>query len=88
MTTQIVFKIDEKLKKSVQKRAKREGITLSDFFKSAAKSFAGGEVNIGLVRAEERRRWEEADTDRAIAVYLREKKQGKLKRLKSLADLD
>ena len=48
MTTQIVFKLDEKLKKSVQKRAKQEGITLSDFFKSAARSFADGEANVGL----------------------------------------
>lgn len=39
-------------------------------------------------KAISRRQREEADTDKAIASYLREKKAGKLKRLKSLADLD
>lgn len=49
MTTQIMFKIEEKLKKAAQKRAKEQGITLSDFFQSAAKSFVEGRLNMGLV---------------------------------------
>ena len=41
-----------------------------------------------LQKQEERRLWEEKDTDEAIKVYLKEKKAGKLKILRSLADLD
>ncbi len=52
MTTQIVFKIDPKLKKAAQKRAAREGITLSDLFQSAAQSFVAGKVTIGLTPTE------------------------------------
>ena len=48
MTTQVIFKIDDKLKKAAQKRAAKEGITLSDFYKSATKSFVEGKVNIGI----------------------------------------
>lgn len=48
MTTQIMFKIEEKLKKAAQIKAKKEGITLSDFYKSATKSFVEGKINIGI----------------------------------------
>ena len=48
MTTQIMFKIEDKLKKAAQKRAKKEGITLSDFFQSATRSFIEGRLNVGL----------------------------------------
>jgi antitoxin component of RelBE/YafQ-DinJ toxin-antitoxin module len=53
MTTQIMFKIEEKLKKAAQKRAKKEGITLSDFYQSATKSFVEGRINVGLTMEEE-----------------------------------
>ena len=36
---------------------------------------------------EAKRRWEEADTDEAVADYLEAKKNGKLKLLRSLKDL-
>ena len=48
MTTQIMFKIEGKLKKAAQKRAKKEGITLSDFYQSATKSFVEGRMNVGI----------------------------------------
>lgn len=48
MTTQIMFKIDSKLKKAAQTKAKKEGITLSDFYKYATRSFIDGEINFGL----------------------------------------
>ena len=41
-----------------------------------------------LKEQEARRQWEEKDTDEAIRIYLKEKKAGKLKVLRSLADLD
>ncbi|OGI76122.1 hypothetical protein A3C67_01610 [Candidatus Nomurabacteria bacterium RIFCSPHIGHO2_02_FULL_42_19] len=43
-----MFKIENKLKKAAQKRAKKEGITLSDFYQSATKSFVAGRLNVGL----------------------------------------
>ncbi len=51
MTTQIMFKIEDKLKKAAQKRAKKEGITLSDFYQSATKSFVEGRMNVGITMA-------------------------------------
>ena len=53
MTTQIMFRIEDKLKKAVQKKARKEGITISDFFKSAAKSFVDGKITVGLTLEEE-----------------------------------
>ncbi len=53
MTTQIMFKIENKLKKAAQERAKEEGITLSDFYKSATKSFVEGKITVGIIFEEE-----------------------------------
>lgn len=63
MTTQIMFKIDDKLKKAVQKRAKEEGISLSDIFKFAAKSYANNKLSIDLVEEES---WEDFTPDSRI----------------------
>lgn len=53
MTTQIMFKIGDKLKKAVQKRARQEGIALSDIFQFAARSYADRKLNIGLTMEED-----------------------------------
>lgn len=53
MTTQIMFKIEDKLKKAAQKKAREEGITLSDFYKSATRSFIEGKMTIGMIFEEE-----------------------------------
>ena len=53
MTTQIMFKIEDKLKKAAQIKAKKEGVTLSDFYKSATKSFVEGKIKIGVIFEEE-----------------------------------
>ncbi|MEK7116637.1 MAG: hypothetical protein AAB837_00540 [Patescibacteria group bacterium] len=53
MTTQIMFKIEDKLKKAAQIKAKKEGITLSEFYKSATRSFVEGKMSVGLVFEEE-----------------------------------
>ena len=50
MTTQIMFKIEDKLKKAAQKRAKREGISLSTFFRIVTKEFAAGRLDIDLIK--------------------------------------
>jgi len=53
MTTQVMFKIEESLKKAAQKRAREEGISLTDFYKSATRSFVAGKINVGLTIAED-----------------------------------
>jgi hypothetical protein len=45
----IIFKIDKSLKKAVQKRAYKEGFTISDVFNFAARSFARGDSNVEFV---------------------------------------
>ena len=49
MTTQIIFKIDSKLKKAAQAKAKAAGISLSQIYKSATKSFVEGKFDVGLI---------------------------------------
>ena len=49
MNTQVIFKIDEKLKKAAQVKAKKQGISLSDFYKSATRSFVAGTSNAEVV---------------------------------------
>ena len=53
MTTQIMFKIEDKLKKAAQIRAKKEGVTLSDLYKYATKSFIEGKIKVGLMLEKE-----------------------------------
>lgn len=49
MTTQVIFKIDAKLKKAAQVKAKREGISLADLYKSATRSYINGSLDVGLI---------------------------------------
>ncbi len=61
MNTQIVFKIDSKIKTQAMKRAKREGVPFASVLKMATKAFAEGELSIDLVeevRPEKLRLWE------------------------------
>ncbi len=69
MTTQILFNIDSMLKKKVAARAKREGVSLSDVFKFAAKAYADESINFGLIERPEipntrtAKRWAKIDQD-------------------------
>jgi len=49
MTTQVIFKIDKKMKDAAQAKAKREGISLADLYKSATRSYIDGNLEVGLV---------------------------------------
>lgn len=49
MNTQVIFKIDQKLKKAAQIKAKKEGISLAHLYKSATRSYIDGSLTIGLV---------------------------------------
>ena len=40
-----------------------------------------------FLRWQKRREWEEKDTDEAIRIFKKEKKEGKLLRIKSLAEI-
>lgn len=82
MTTSVVFKIDEKLKRSAMRRARQEGTTLSAFLKFATHDFVSGNLRFGIRSAKE-----EKVVDRAIAIYDAEKRAGKLKKISSLSAL-
>ncbi len=45
----VIFKIDKKLKQAAQKRAKQKGISLTDFYRGATKSFVRDEIDVGLI---------------------------------------
>ena len=82
MKTQIIFKIDKKLKDSAMKKARAEGMTLSSFFNFAASAFVENKIDISL------RMKEEKEVDESINVYKKEKANGKLQTINSLTDLD
>jgi antitoxin component of RelBE/YafQ-DinJ toxin-antitoxin module len=50
MTTQVVFKIDQALKQRVERKAKKQGLTLSDLFKMAAYAYDEGLIGPGIVK--------------------------------------
>lgn len=67
MTTQIMFKIDPKIKKAIQRRAKKEGIALSDIFQSTARDFAEGRISFGVKREEEN--WQSKSKENLLKFY-------------------
>jgi len=52
MTTQVIFKIDKKLKDKAMARAQHEGIAFASILKLATKAFADGELKLGLIGGE------------------------------------
>ena len=53
MTTQVIFKIEPKLKRQAVQKAKREGTTYSSVLKFATRSYINGDFRSGLVRENE-----------------------------------
>ena len=49
MTTQVIFKIDSHLKKSIQQRAAKENISLTDVFKFAGRAYAEGQMDVRAI---------------------------------------
>lgn len=49
MTTQILFRIDKKLKDRAMEKARHEGVALSSVLKLATKAFVEGALDIQLV---------------------------------------
>lgn len=52
MNTQVIFKIDKKLKERAMTKAQDEGIALASVLKLATKAFAEGYLTLGLVGSE------------------------------------
>ena len=52
MNTQVIFKIDKKLKNQAMERAQNEGIAFSSILKLATKAFVAGNLTLGLVGSE------------------------------------
>lgn len=73
MTTQVIFKIDKKLKDQAMKKAQGEGVPFASVLKLATKAFVEGKLNIGLVEAEEFNK----KTQKEIAQALDDIKKGK-----------
>lgn len=52
MNSQIIFKIDKKLKKQAMNKAQNEGIAFATILKLATKSYIAGHLTLGLVGSE------------------------------------
>lgn len=52
MTTQVIFKIDKKLKEKALAKAQYEGISLTSILKLATKAFVDGDLTLGLIGSE------------------------------------
>jgi len=52
MTTQVIFKIDKKLKEKAMAKAQHDGIAFASVLKFATKAFVDGDFTLGLVGGE------------------------------------
>ncbi len=52
MTTQVIFKIDKKLKDLAMKKAQNEGLPFGAVLKLATKAFVDGTFDVGLISNE------------------------------------
>lgn len=80
MTEQVIIKMDSKLKKAVQRRAKAEGTTLSSVLRMAAMSYSAGQTRTGLIDlswAPVEKEEVNAKTKRSLARAHRDYKMGK-----------
>ncbi len=73
MVTQVIFKIDKKLKDRAMAKAQNEGIAFASVLKLATKAFVDGDLNLGLIGSEKFN----ASTSREIKRALKDISQGK-----------
>lgn len=85
MTTQVIFKIDKKLKDQAMKKAQGEGIAFASVLKLATKAFVAGDLDIALVEKEEFN----AKTRRLVEAAIRDIEIGKnlSPKLKTVAEI-
>lgn len=53
MISQVIFKIDSKIKKEALKKSKKEGIALSSILKLAMQDFVSGKSKLSMIQADE-----------------------------------
>lgn len=53
MISQVIFKVDKKLKQEALKKAQKEGMAFSTVLKLATKAYVEGELGISLTQPEE-----------------------------------
>lgn len=73
MTTQVIFKIDKKLKDKAMAKAQHEGISFASVLKLATKAFAEGDLTLGLIGSEKFN----AKTAREVKNALKDISRGK-----------
>ena len=54
MTTQVIFRIEKKIKEEAQRKARNSGLTFSDILQMATYAYARGDFEPVLMRKEER----------------------------------
>ena len=75
MTSQVIFKIDSKLKDKAMKRARQAGLPFASVLKFATQAYADGRFDIGLSEPEPERF--NAKTRKALEESLKDIKEGK-----------
>lgn len=74
MTTKVIFNLDKGIKEKVQRKARKQGITLSAMFNFAARAYANDSLEIDIVArdlAEARKEIREGKLIPAKEVYRR-----------------
>ena len=74
MTTQVIFRIDQKIKKQAQAKAKGSGMTFSDILQMATYAYVRDDFEPVLMRKEERLN---AKTRRELIKISKDIKEGK-----------
>lgn len=73
MTSQVIFKIDKKLKEKAMAKAQHQGIAFASVLKLATKAFVEGDLALGLVGSEKFN----AKTAREVKRALKDISRGK-----------
>ena len=73
MTTQVIFKLDKKLKERAMKKAENEGLPFASVLKLATKAYVEGDLAIGVIP----KGAFNPKTRREIAAALKDIKTGK-----------
>lgn len=73
MESQVIFKLDKKLKERAMQMAHAQGVPLTSVLKMATKAFADGQLTMGLIGTEEFN----AVTRREISTALKDISRGK-----------
>lgn len=53
MNTQVLFKIDKKLKERAMKKAQEEGVSFTSVLKFATKAYVDGDLTVSLIPTEQ-----------------------------------